>query len=150
VINDRNDAALRRLEKGELPFIEQGAQPVLKRCWKGTSLDTAAAYNAARRVLTQPVRLRACSYAGERGLVLYVIEQLRAFYKLANSNIGLLGMAFKPEVDDIRASLSYKLKKSLLLHCKSVLTTDPLVKNDSDLLPAAQRYPDRLHAAQLL
>lgn len=69
------------------------------------------------------------------GLVLYVIEQLRASYKLANSNIGLLGMAFKPEVDAIRASLSYKLKKSLLLYCSAVLTTDPLVKNDPDLLP---------------
>jgi len=31
LINDRNDAALRSLEKGELPFIEHGAQPVLER-----------------------------------------------------------------------------------------------------------------------
>ena len=44
-------------------------------------------------------------------------------------------MAFKPEIDDTRSSLSYKLKKSLLLHTRQVLTTDPLVNDDPDLLP---------------
>lgn len=69
------------------------------------------------------------------GLVLHVIDQLRAAHDLSRSTVGLLGMAFKPEIDDVRASLSYKLKNGLLLHAKRVLTTDPLVKNDTDLLP---------------
>ena len=69
------------------------------------------------------------------GLVLHVIDQLRNTYDLANATVGLLGMAFKPEIDDIRSSLSYKLKHGLLHHAKRVITTDPLVKNDADLLP---------------
>jgi UDP-N-acetyl-D-mannosaminuronic acid dehydrogenase len=68
------------------------------------------------------------------GLVLYVIEQLRQTYDLGMCTVGLLGMAFKPEVDDIRSSLSYKLKKSLLLHAEGVLTTDPFVKSDPTLI----------------
>lgn len=69
------------------------------------------------------------------GLVLHVVEQLRQAYELADCTVGLLGMAFKSDIDDIRSSLSYKLKKSLLLHAKEVITTDPLVKNDPELLP---------------
>jgi len=47
----------------------------------------------------------------------------------------LLGMAFKAESDDARYSLSYKLKKILMFRAKAVLTTDPYVKGDPDLLP---------------
>src|SRR5262249_55607362 len=40
------------------------------------------------------------------GLPLHVIGDLRRRYELAKMTVGLLGMAFKPKVDDIRASLS--------------------------------------------
>ena len=43
-------------------------------------------------------------------------------------------MAYKAESDDPRFSLSYKLKKILTFRAKAVLTTDPYVKTDSDLL----------------
>jgi len=69
------------------------------------------------------------------GLVLHVIEQLSQQYDLGDYTVGLLGMAFKPEIDDIRSSLSYKLKKGLLLYSKRVITTDPWVKNDPELMP---------------
>jgi UDP-N-acetyl-D-mannosaminuronic acid dehydrogenase len=42
-------------------------------------------------------------------------------------------MAFKPESDDVRSSLSYKLRKVLVLEAKKVLCADPFVK-DSDLV----------------
>jgi len=69
------------------------------------------------------------------GLVLHVIDQLRQKYELANATVGLLGMAFKPEIDDARSSLSYKLKHGLLHHARRVITTDPMVKSDPDLIP---------------
>jgi UDP-N-acetyl-D-mannosaminuronic acid dehydrogenase len=47
-------------------------------------------------------------------------------------------MAFKPENDDIRAALSYKLKKVLEFNAKGVLTTDPFVRDDPALLPLDQ------------
>lgn len=72
------------------------------------------------------------------GLVLYVVDELRRLRNLSQTTVGLLGMAFKPEVDDIRASLSYKLKRALLMHARQVLTTDPFVKCDPELLPARE------------
>jgi UDP-N-acetyl-D-mannosaminuronic acid dehydrogenase len=67
--------------------------------------------------------------------VLYVVEHMRQQYDLEHLTVGLLGMAFKPEIDDTRSSLSYKIKKTLLMCSKRVLTTDPFVKTDPDLLP---------------
>ncbi|HET6843655.1 MAG TPA: UDP-glucose/GDP-mannose dehydrogenase family protein [Candidatus Angelobacter sp.] len=69
------------------------------------------------------------------GLVLFVVDELRRLYDLSQCMVGLLGMAFKPDVDDIRASLSYKLKRALIMHARQVLTTDPLVQCDPDLRP---------------
>jgi len=69
------------------------------------------------------------------GLVLYVVDELRRLHDLSQCTVGLLGMAFKPDVDDIRASLSYKLKRALTMHARQVLTTDPLVQCDPDLRP---------------
>ena len=69
------------------------------------------------------------------GLVLYLVERLQKDHPLAQMTVGLLGMAFKGNSDDTRASLSYKMKNALALKAKAVLTTDPLVKDDPDLKP---------------
>lgn len=69
------------------------------------------------------------------GLVLYVIERMALKYNLKGMTIGLLGMAFKSNNDDIRASLSYKMKKVLQFKSKQVLTTDPYVTSDAELIP---------------
>ena len=68
------------------------------------------------------------------GLPLYVIEKIKKNWNLEQLTVGLLGMAFKPEIDDIRSSLSYKLKKILILYAKQVLTTDPFVTCDPELI----------------
>ena len=69
------------------------------------------------------------------GLPLHVVDDLRRRYDLGKMTVGLLGMAFKSEIDDIRASLSYKFKKVLNGYAREVLTTDPFVTADPDLLP---------------
>jgi len=69
------------------------------------------------------------------GMVLYLIVQMRVQYDLEGMTVGLLGMAFKADNDDIRSSLSYKLKKLLTLRAKRVFTTDPHVTGDKELLP---------------
>ena len=69
------------------------------------------------------------------GLVLHVVEDLKRNYDLANMTVGLLGMAFKAESDDTRASLSYKFKKVLSGQVRSIVTTDPFVTTDPDLMP---------------
>ena len=69
------------------------------------------------------------------GLPLHIVSDLRRRYDLTKMTVGLLGMAFKSESDDIRASLSYKFKKILNNYAHGVLTTDPFVTVDPDLLP---------------
>jgi UDP-N-acetyl-D-mannosaminuronic acid dehydrogenase len=44
-------------------------------------------------------------------------------------------MAFKAESDDRRSSLSYRLKRVLSFRAHEVLTTDPYVTDDPELLP---------------
>ena len=43
-------------------------------------------------------------------------------------------MSFKAESDDIRSSLSYKLKRILKFKSRQVLTHDPYVTTDPDLV----------------
>jgi UDP-N-acetyl-D-mannosaminuronic acid dehydrogenase len=69
------------------------------------------------------------------GLPLRIVADLRCKYQLEKMTIGLLGMAFKAESDDPRASLSYKLKKALACVAQDVLTTDPYVTTDPELVP---------------
>ena len=68
------------------------------------------------------------------GIVTYIVNKLKKQNNLSKKIIGILGMAFKAEIDDNRSSLSYKLKKNLLIEAKKLLTTDPYVKNDKDII----------------
>ena len=49
--------------------------------------------------------------------------------------VGILGMGFKADSDDARDSLSYKLKRILRFKAAGVLTTDPHVTTDRELVP---------------
>ena len=68
------------------------------------------------------------------GLALYLIEAASKLIKLENATVGILGMAFKANNDDIRASLSYRVRKMLQMRASKVLSSDPFVKNDSTLI----------------
>ena len=68
------------------------------------------------------------------GLPLYVVSKLEEKYELKNLTVGVLGAAFKGESDDIRSSLSYKLKKILEFKSRKVLLTDPFVTVDPNLV----------------
>ena len=72
------------------------------------------------------------------GLPAFVLSQMATAYDLSEMTVGLLGMAFKAESDDTRSSLSYKLKKMLQVSAKAVLTTDPFVTTDAELLPVEE------------
>ena len=71
------------------------------------------------------------------GLPLYVVHRLEQQYDLGSMTVGILGMAFKGGSDDIRSSLSYKLKRILAFKADAVLCTDPYVTVDPGLLPLA-------------
>jgi UDP-N-acetyl-D-mannosaminuronic acid dehydrogenase len=72
------------------------------------------------------------------GLPAYIVSALeRRYGGLAGRCVGILGMAFKAESDDSRASLSYKLRKLLKWSGAQVLATDPYVHDDR-LVPLDQ------------
>jgi UDP-N-acetyl-D-mannosaminuronic acid dehydrogenase len=71
------------------------------------------------------------------GLPYLIVQDIKRAYPLASLTVGVLGMAFKPNSDDPRSSLSYKLRKILLLECRRVLCTDPEVP-DPELTPLAE------------
>jgi UDP-N-acetyl-D-mannosaminuronic acid dehydrogenase len=65
------------------------------------------------------------------GLPAYIVSALESRYgSLRGRTVGILGMAFKAESDDIRASLSFKLRKLLQWAGAAVLCTDPYVTDD--------------------
>jgi UDP-N-acetyl-D-mannosaminuronic acid dehydrogenase len=68
------------------------------------------------------------------GLPLYLISRFEQHHDLSEMTVGIIGMAFKSESDDRRDSLSYKLKRILRFKAKEVLTTDPYVKDDPELV----------------
>jgi UDP-N-acetyl-D-mannosaminuronic acid dehydrogenase len=68
------------------------------------------------------------------GLPLYLVARLEKRYDLASMTVGIIGMGFKAESDDIRSSLSYKLRRILRFRAAQVLCSDPYVIDD-DLVP---------------
>ena len=65
------------------------------------------------------------------GLPAYVVAAMeRRYGTLRGRCIGILGTAFKAESDDMRSSLSYKLRKLLAWEGARVVMTDPYVPDD--------------------
>jgi len=62
------------------------------------------------------------------GLPYHVVSHLRRRYDLPSLTVGILGMAYKAEVDDGRDSLSFKLKDLLEMHAQRVLCSDPYLQ----------------------
>lgn len=80
------------------------------------------------------------------GLPLYVVARMERQWDLSDRVVGILGMAFKADSDDIRSSLSYKLRRVLRFKAKAVLCTDPHVTCDENLVP----LPEVLEKADIL
>lgn len=65
------------------------------------------------------------------GLPNFIVENLRKKYDLNKKKVGILGMAFKSNIDDTRDSLSYKLGKILRFHGATVYCSDEYAKDTS-------------------
>jgi UDP-N-acetyl-D-mannosaminuronic acid dehydrogenase len=65
------------------------------------------------------------------GLPNYIVDTLNSRRSLQGRTIGILGMAFKGESDDPRASLSYKVRKLAAFKGARVMCTDPFIKDPS-------------------
>ncbi len=65
------------------------------------------------------------------GLPGYIVDTLNSRKPLFGRTVGILGMAFKGESDDPRASLSYKLRKLAAFKGANVICTDPYIHDPS-------------------
>jgi UDP-N-acetyl-D-mannosaminuronic acid dehydrogenase len=65
------------------------------------------------------------------GLPGYIVDTLNSRNPLFGRTLGILGMAFKGESDDPRASLSYKLRKLAQFKGAKVLCTDPYIFDET-------------------
>jgi len=67
------------------------------------------------------------SWKVNEALPLFILKKLRERVTLRNKKITILGLAFKPEIDDIRESLSFKIRKALMREQAQVTLHDPYV-----------------------
>lgn len=61
-----------------------------------------------------------------------LVKRVRERMKLDGKKVAILGLAFKAEIDDIRESLSFKVRKALLRERAKVALHDPYVKEYSN------------------
>ncbi len=59
----------------------------------------------------------------------YIIDLIKREHNLSNVKVGILGMAFKANIDDTRDSLSFKLKKLLNFEGSDVYCSDEFVRD---------------------
>lgn len=63
------------------------------------------------------------------GLPGFLVENLKKRYNLTETKVGILGMAFKADIDDVRDSLSFKLGKILRFNGANVYYSDEFTQN---------------------
>lgn len=71
------------------------------------------------------------SWKVNESLPLFLVKKVKEKVTLKNKRVLILGLAFKPEIDDIRDSLSFKIRKALLREHAQIVLHDPFVKEYS-------------------
>ena len=118
-----NHAMTYKYKRGNIPSPGLTAGPCLFK-------DTMQLYSFAKNDFSLGID----AMTTNEGIVNYIVDKIMKENDISKKTIGILGMAFKAESDDNRSSLSYKLKKLLQINSKKVLTTDPYVNNDNDII----------------
>ncbi|MED3897040.1 UDP-glucose/GDP-mannose dehydrogenase family protein [Priestia aryabhattai] len=77
--------------------------------------------------------------------ILLINKLLNRFGKIDNLTIGILGLAFKPNTDDVREAASIIVIEKLVSLGANVVAYDPVaIKNAKSLLPKRVRYTDNV------
>lgn len=69
------------------------------------------------------------SWKINESIPLLLIKKVRERMKLEKKKTVILGLAFKAEIDDIRESLSFKVRKALLRERANIVLHDPYIKD---------------------
>ncbi len=76
---------------------------------------------------TSYLDLIAASWKINESVPLFLVQKLTEQMNLKDKQVTILGLAFKPEIDDSRQSLSFKIRKALLQEGAHVRLHDPFV-----------------------
>jgi len=68
------------------------------------------------------------SWKINEAMPLFLMKKIKEKTTFLNKKVTLLGLAFKPDLDDTRESLSFKIRKALLREHAKVTLHDPFVK----------------------
>ncbi|ASJ15233.1 UDP-glucose dehydrogenase family protein [Thermococcus radiotolerans] len=107
--------------------------------WGGSCFpkDVKALINKAEEISEEPVILKAVVEVNERQ-PLKLIELLKKHVpELKGKAVGVLGLAFKPDTDDVRETRAYAIIKKLLNEGAKVIAYDPQAMKNFK-----QSYPD--------
>ena len=109
-----------RVSKRTRELDAQGAVVINVLTWEAAATDNTFALGHAAMLINE-------------GLPSFIVETLRRDPRVdfATMPVGVLGMAFKADVDDVRDSLSFKLAKLLRFHGALVRCSDEFVQDDS-------------------
>lgn len=69
--------------------------------------------------------------AVNEGMPAFLVEQVRMRGDVRGTSVGILGMAFKGDIDDIRDSLAFKVRKLLAFQGANVVCSDEYVSDPS-------------------
>lgn len=69
------------------------------------------------------------SWKINEAIPLFLVKKLKQHTSVKNKKVAILGVSFKPEIDDTRESLSFKIRKALLREHAKVTLSDPYVKH---------------------
>jgi UDPglucose 6-dehydrogenase len=106
--------------------------------WGGSCLpkDTAALQSIAREYDYEPVLLSATISVNERQRKRVITKLQRELKTLKGRRVALLGLAFKPNTDDLREAPSLKIAEALDRHGARAIGYDPVAgKKASRLVP---------------
>jgi len=87
------------------------------------------------------------SWKINESIPLFLINQVKARRKLEGRKAVILGLAFKSEIDDIRESLAFKVKKALERERAKVFLHDPYVKEYNNDLDKTLKNADFIFVA---
>ncbi len=68
------------------------------------------------------------SWKVNEAIPLFLIKKIKERMRLKKKKAVILGLAFKSEIDDLRGSLSFKVRKALLKESAEVVLHDPFIK----------------------
>jgi UDP-N-acetyl-D-mannosaminuronic acid dehydrogenase len=113
---------------------------------RAASFPTAG-FTAGPCLFKDTMQLAACStnnfFLGHaamlvnEGLPNFIVQKLKERGPLTDKVVGVLGMAFKADIDDRRESLAYKLKKVLETEARQVLCSDCYIE-EAGFVPASE------------